>query len=258
MSMDANLSDIRDIRLDSYLHVFALDREIKFVWMRPKKPSTYWFLANRYFLASVNIVVTLFEFMPFKFLKVLVAVLMALRVYALYGCSSRVLGSMVIIEAANVSIWALFVGQEPTVSQSTFGCQIGLSWSLAAWVAMFAYDSIIFALTLMKTWRAAQSIEIRARWLPISTLLLRDGAIYFAHSSGVDSRDSQVAICSISVTMMSRIMLNLHETAGAGIFSTQDNVSRLEFLNDSELVESELPRMQENVREVESLQNNTR
>ncbi|KAF8874528.1 hypothetical protein BD779DRAFT_1678677 [Infundibulicybe gibba] len=87
--------------------------------------------------------------------QVLVAVLMALRVYALYGCSSRVLGSMVIIEAANVSIWALFVGQEPTVSQSTFGCQIGLSYdaskrSLAAWVAMFAYDSIIFALTLMK------------------------------------------------------------------------------------------------------------
>ncbi|KAF8876007.1 hypothetical protein BD779DRAFT_178373 [Infundibulicybe gibba] len=199
--MDANLSDTRDIRLDSYLHIFALvflyyDHlitigVIKFVWMRPKKPGTYWFLANRYFLASVNIVVTLFEFTPFKFLKVLiginqvlVSVLMTMRVYALYGRSSRVLGGMAIVGAVNIS-WALFTGQGATVTQSTFGCQIGLSYDISkrlaiAWEASFAYDSMIFALTLMRTWRAGWNIGIRKRRLPVMTLLLRDGTIYFA------------------------------------------------------------------------------
>ncbi|KAF8876015.1 hypothetical protein BD779DRAFT_1561800, partial [Infundibulicybe gibba] len=55
---------------------------------------------------------------------------MTLRVYALYGCSSRVLGGMAIVAAANISVacWALFSGQKATVTQSTFGCQIGLSY----------------------------------------------------------------------------------------------------------------------------------
>ncbi|KAF8874532.1 hypothetical protein BD779DRAFT_250708 [Infundibulicybe gibba] len=80
LTMDTNVSDTRDIHLESYLLVFALvflyydhfitiDREIKVVWARPKNRSAHLFLANRYFLFSVNIVVVLFEFMPFKFLK---------------------------------------------------------------------------------------------------------------------------------------------------------------------------------------------
>ncbi|KAF8876008.1 hypothetical protein BD779DRAFT_178612 [Infundibulicybe gibba] len=295
--MGAGLSDAWDIRLDSYLRVFALvflyydhlitmDREIKFVWARPKKPSTYWFLANRYFLPSVNIVVTLFEFTPFKSLKscesyrvsrqvlivanhILVSVLMTMRVYALYGRSSWILGSMAIVGAAagGVTCWVLSAGQNTTTSQQIFGCNTGLSYNTSRrlviiWKASFAYDSIIFALTLMRTWRAGRNIEVRAQ-LPITTLLLRDGAIYFAvmalsnlaniltfYFCGpfLRGRLSEFS-SSISVTMMSRIMLNLHETTGAGIFSTQDYVSRLEFLNDPESVESELPRVQDNVRE---------
>ncbi|KAF8874534.1 hypothetical protein BD779DRAFT_250683 [Infundibulicybe gibba] len=213
--MDTNISDARDIHLNSCLLIFALvflyydhfitiDREIKFVWTQSKKPSTYWFLANRYFLFSVNIVVVLFEFTPLvgfpkscesyslsrqvliAINQLLVSVLMTLRVYALYGCSFRVLGGMVIIGAATFSVacWALFSGQRSTVSQQ-FGCYVGLSYDTStrlatAWEALFAYDSMIFALTLIKTWRAAWNIDIRKQRLPVITLLLRDGAIYFA------------------------------------------------------------------------------
>ncbi|KAF8876017.1 hypothetical protein BD779DRAFT_1677998 [Infundibulicybe gibba] len=321
--MNANLSvyDARDIHLSSYILTFALiffyydhsitiDREIKYLWMRPKKPSTYWFLSNRYFLFSVDIVIALFEFTPFKFLKVgptpthsagnvqlnrlpaqscksyelfkqvsiaanqfLVSVLMTLRVYALYGCSSRVLVNMAITGAAvsSVACWALFSGQNTTVSQQSFGCHTGLSQDTStrlatAWEALFAYDSIVFALTLMKTWRAGRNIQVRARRLPIITLLLRDGAIYFAvmalsnlaniltfyvflrsmiivseafiqlftntHQPFLRGGLSEFS-SSISVTMMSRFMLNLHETANAGLLSTQistsDHLSRLEF-----------------------------
>lgn len=42
------------------------------------------------------------------------------------------------------------------------------------------------------------------------------------HTSGVDfCVNFNFNFCSISVTMMSRIMLNLHETAEKGIWSTQ-------------------------------------
>ncbi|KAF8876006.1 hypothetical protein BD779DRAFT_1804447 [Infundibulicybe gibba] len=258
--MDVNLLNTRDSYLSSYLLIFAyvffyydhlitIDREIKFVWMRPKKPSTYWFLANRYFLFSVNIVVASFEFTPFKSPKsceryklsqqvfaglnqLLVSALMTLRVYALYGCSLRVLGGLAILGAAIISItcWAVFAGQTTAISQQTFGCHVGLSSDTSRrlatpWEASFAYDSIIFALTVIKTWRAGRDMEFRARLLPLTTLLLRDGAIYFAvmalsnlaniltfYFCGPFLRGglSSFSTC-VSVTMMSRLMLNLHE-----------------------------------------------
>ncbi|KAF8876010.1 hypothetical protein BD779DRAFT_1677997 [Infundibulicybe gibba] len=178
--MDVGLSDARDIHLDSYLRVFALvflyydhlitiDREIKFVWTQPKKPSTYWFLANRYFFFSVNIVVTLFEFMPSKSPK-------------RFGV---ILSDELISQMVPLTVWALFAGQNTSTSQQMFGCHTGISYDTSkrlatAWEASFAYDSIIFTLTLMKRWRAGQNIDVHVQQLPIFTLLLRDGAIYFA------------------------------------------------------------------------------
>ncbi|KAF8876004.1 hypothetical protein BD779DRAFT_1804446 [Infundibulicybe gibba] len=188
--------------------------------------------------------------------QLLVSVLMTLRVYALYGCSPRILRNMAITGAAvgSVACWAVFANQNTTVSQQMFDCHTGLSYDTSkrlaiAWEALFAYDSIVFALTVMKTWRAGRNIEIRARRLPIITLLLRDGAIYFAVMAlsnlaniltfyfcgpflrGGLSEFSTTS--SISVTMMSRFMLNLHETGDVGIFSTQistlDHLSQLEF-----------------------------
>ncbi|KAF8874544.1 hypothetical protein BD779DRAFT_1678687 [Infundibulicybe gibba] len=134
----------------------------------------------------------------------------------------------------------------------------------AAWVALFVYDSIIFVLTLLKTWQAGRKIKIHTR-LPIVAILLRDGAIYFAvmalanlaniltfYFCGPFFRGGLSTFANnISVTMMSRFMLNLHETTTIGIFSTPIStlgpiISQAEFLDES-LVLSELLSFRENV-----------
>ncbi|KAF8890463.1 hypothetical protein BD779DRAFT_1517895 [Infundibulicybe gibba] len=98
----------------------------------------------------------------------------------------------------------------------------------------------------MKTWREGRNVAIHRR-LPMITLFLRDGGIYFAVMAlanlaniltfyfcgpflqgGLSTFSS-----SISVTMMSRFMLNLHETANIGIFSTHiTTLDYLEFFGD--------------------------
>ncbi|KAF8874554.1 hypothetical protein BD779DRAFT_1678696 [Infundibulicybe gibba] len=253
-----NVSDVRDIRLHGYFsffsivgtgsilyydHLITIDREIKYVWKRPKMLSAYLFLANRYFSFSANLVAALFRVANF-----------------------------------NLPQWALS-GQRTIVAQKPSGCNIGLmgdtSMRLAvAWEALFVYDSIIFALTLAKTWQAARKIRIHTR-LPIIALLLRDGAIYFAvmalanlaniltfYFCGPFLRGGLSTFSNnISVTMMSRLMLNLHETATVGIFSahisTLGPISRAEFFNES-LAISELPSFQENVGGAGPLENSTR
>ncbi|KAF8890474.1 hypothetical protein BD779DRAFT_1438468, partial [Infundibulicybe gibba] len=260
-----------------YDHLITMRREIQYLWKRPKRPSMYWFFVNRYFLFSTNILVALFSFTTFD-LKLpqscerynlsrqtllalnqfLVAVMMTLRIYALYGCSSRVLGSMIIIGIAptSVSCWALSGQKNKLAQQVVPGCHVGLSYNTsirlaAAWESLFVYDLIIFVLTLAKTWRAGKHVTVRTR-LPVLALLLRDGAIYFAVMALANLANILTFyVCpflrgglstfssSICVTMMSRFMLNLHETTSVGILSTH-SVSPLEFLEDS--LEPELPR----------------
>ncbi|KAF8890466.1 hypothetical protein BD779DRAFT_1671400 [Infundibulicybe gibba] len=289
-----NANDANDIYLSGYLHIFAITllyydhfitmgREVKYLWRRPKRPSTYWFFLHRYFSFFMNIMMTLFKFTisdpkvcrppspsirndskPFLELQTILSgtpaaprhksspLIMTLRIYALYGRSPRVIGALVVVGGIliSVSCWALF-GQKGAPAPQASGCQIGLSYRTsihlaAAWEALFVYDSIIFALTLAKTWREGRNVAIHKR-LPVATLFLRDGAIYFAvmvlanlanvltfYFCGTFLRGGLSTFSSsISVTMMSRFMLNLHETASVGIFSTQittqDYLSRLEF-----------------------------
>ncbi|KAF8874545.1 hypothetical protein BD779DRAFT_1678688 [Infundibulicybe gibba] len=175
--------------------------------------------------------------------------------------------------------WAL-LGQQNRVAQKLPGCHIGISHDTsmrlaAAWVALFAYDSIIFVLTLAKTWQAGRKIKIN-RPLPIIALLLRDGSIYFAvmalanlaniltfYFCGPFLRGGLSTFSNdISVTMMSRLMLNLHETATVGIFSGPIStlgpaLSQAEFLDES-LAISELLSFQENVEGAGAPENRTR
>ncbi|KAF8874535.1 hypothetical protein BD779DRAFT_251481 [Infundibulicybe gibba] len=312
LTMDTSVSDARDLRIHGCLVVFAItflyydhlitmDREVKYLWARPKKPSTYLFLFNRYFLFSESIVELFFEFTTSNLeglgslstrlddelisqtassklqgLQPVTAAfpygsgLMTLRVYALYGCSYQILGGMVVVVVVlfTFACTALF-SQKTTVVQPASACHVGLSYEnsirlVATWESLFAYDSMVFALTLIKTWRDGWNIKIRARRLTVITLLFRDGTIYFGvtalanlaniltfyfcgpHLRGGLSTFSS----SISVTMLSRFMLNLHETTNIGIFSTHVDAldrSQLNYLDD--LVESglSLPRARENI-----------
>ncbi|KAF9558567.1 hypothetical protein CPC08DRAFT_638831, partial [Agrocybe pediades] len=272
----------------NYLHMFAISclyydhfvtvgQEIEYLWKRPKRHSSYWFFANRYVAFFGNIAVTVLGFTDlysqclkhrsckkynlFRQLflivnQVLVCVLLTLRIYALYGCSKRILtymvGSGAILIA--VSCWALF-GQKSAPSETGGGCHVGLSTGTyvvvllhclaGAWEALFVYDSIIFGLTVFKTWNARRDHSITGISIPIITLILRDGAIYFAvmalcnlaniltfYFAGPFLRGGLSTFAStISVTMMSRLMLNLHETADDGLFSTHLTSTNVDYMS---------------------------
>ena len=49
----------------------------------------------------------------------------------------------------------------------------------AAWEALLAFDSIIFGLTLYKTWKTRRDYAHTGIEMPLISLLLRDGTMQF-------------------------------------------------------------------------------
>ncbi|TFK31907.1 hypothetical protein BDQ12DRAFT_566085, partial [Crucibulum laeve] len=103
-----------------------------------------------------------------------------------------------------------------------------------AWEALFVYDSIIFGLTIFKTWQTRREHTVTGINIPLASLILRDGKYLFSakHVMALANLANILTfyLCgpflrgglstfasSISVTMMSRLMLNLHEGAASGI-----------------------------------------
>ncbi|CCM00445.1 uncharacterized protein FIBRA_02477 [Fibroporia radiculosa] len=114
-----------------------------------------------------------------------------------------------------------------------------------AWESLFVYDVMIFSLTMYKTWKDRHLYAPLPGRNGILTLVFRDGAIYFAVMASVNLANTltfyvrpvpmhvfpvadtaqflqpllrgvlSTFASSVSVTMMSRLMLNLHESASA-------------------------------------------
>ncbi|KAF8071654.1 hypothetical protein FPV67DRAFT_889162 [Lyophyllum atratum] len=83
-----------------------------------------------------------------------------------------------------ISCWVLF-GQKSAPAEQGSGCHIGLERITAirlagAWEALFVYDTILFCLTMAKTWKGRHEFMITRATVPIIHLISRDGAIYFA------------------------------------------------------------------------------
>ncbi|KAJ3921955.1 hypothetical protein F5877DRAFT_10051, partial [Lentinula edodes] len=180
--------------------------------------------------------------------QVIVCVLLTMRIYALYGRNVKILGYMLgsATILAIVAAWSLF-GQKSTTATS--GCHIG---NLAtAWEALFCYDTILFGFTLYQTYKSRHTMGMSLH-IPLVSLMLRDGNVMaLANLSNILTfyefqfmieivlssqawikllmiyvlqpflRGSLSTFAScMSVTMMSRLMLNLHSSARIGIFST--------------------------------------
>ncbi|THU94451.1 hypothetical protein K435DRAFT_899819 [Dendrothele bispora CBS 962.96] len=104
----------------------------------------------------------------------------------------------------------------------------------AAWEALFVYDTLIFAMVLVKGYQSRRSEER----IPLLDLILRDGAVYFAvmalanlaniltfYFAGSYTRGSLSTFSSaISVTMISRLTLNLRESFNLNKFRAHDNL----------------------------------
>jgi len=250
-----------------YDHLLTLGAEVVYIWSRPKTLSSYWFFLNRYLAFSSSIPITVFYFISFNaescrkyafFRQIVlvvqefgVGILLALRVYALYDRSRRILIILccVAIIISGICGWSL-TGQKstPAPEDGGLGCFISLSKASAihiasAWEALFVYDIFVFSATIFRTYHLRFRYRISASDIPITALILRDGAMYFAMMALVNLSniitfyvgDPFFKGClsgfasSVSVTMMSRLMLNLHEVADVGLYSTGGPTETLDF-----------------------------
>ncbi|KAJ7598932.1 hypothetical protein C8J56DRAFT_1157991 [Mycena floridula] len=244
-----------------YDHVLTFDAEVEYVWRKPVAFSSLWFLMNRYIAFFGNVPVVLLTFSQIQpkscsqyilyhqvlmlTSQAIVCCIMILRVYALYSRDIRMLLFMLtcFLVLLGVSCWAL-VGQHNDKLTEISGCHFGTSVKTAIhlatpWEALGVFDAIVFAATLIKTcrdrhWRLSDGLF---------NLFLRDGAIYFA-GMGLANVSNIVTLyvvtqpvmrgalstfsSSVSVTMCSRLLLNIHETANRS--RDPEDVNRLDGL----------------------------
>ncbi|KAF8139244.1 hypothetical protein K438DRAFT_1805207 [Mycena galopus ATCC 62051] len=169
--------------------------------------------------------------------QVLVAGMLILRTYALYGHSKRVLALMITVTVGCVvvGIWTVLTGKAVDTSTNLplyFGCDYptskaqGLSLA-AAWGCVAVFDCMIFLLTLYK-------VFTRHRGIGLATVLLRDGSLYFGvmllsnlsniatfllgtpYTRGIATTFTN----TISSVMITRLMLNLRDPALARMAGT--------------------------------------
>lgn len=240
-------------------HIITFDDEVAVVWSRANRrrngPLIYLFILLRYFaplgytvqLASYFISrkiwttdlcarYVVFEGCMTVSALGIVALMMMIRVYALYGRSWKILaflGALFILQFV-VQGWLLSkaVPVQHPANWSLPGCSMLFSDSVGAWAPASAwlpvvYDAVVFALTAFKT---AHVVYARARahaqpahgdW--IMKTLLRDGSLYFfvilisnvplmimisVAEPGIKNVMAQWEFL-ITVTMMSRITLSL-------------------------------------------------
>ncbi|KAJ7835112.1 hypothetical protein B0H14DRAFT_3707261 [Mycena olivaceomarginata] len=133
--------------------------------------------------------------------------------------------------------WSTMAGQKGIPIILFAGCHLSIvrsaSYHLAtSWVCLFAFDSIIFGLTIYNAYSTRRGVGSDAR-MPIHKLMVRDGAMYFAAMALANLANiitfliggpilpgslATFAVCT-SVTMMSRLMLNLHERTEYGVLT---------------------------------------
>jgi hypothetical protein len=256
-----------------YDHMATLTEEINFIWRRPKALSAIAFLVNRYFALLGNIYGLFFTFMPIPeqscsnyltlrqlfifFQQFIVGVILIIRTYALYNCSKRMLiwTTLIFVVLAGGSS-AGAIGQYAgnlTISPGvgcyeTYTVEVSIRCGLA-WLAMFAFELLIFVLTVRRTCKTRGLLRFRLTGRRNALdVIFHDGAMYFGAMTlcnipnivmyysalGVVRGSLGLATFTscMSVTLISRLMLNLHESIDSGIFSvpTQDDEQCLSIL----------------------------
>ncbi|KAJ7206854.1 hypothetical protein GGX14DRAFT_637094 [Mycena pura] len=169
--------------------------------------------------------------------QTIICVLLTLRIYALYGRASRLWMYMLGMAACLfvLSIWSIS-GYEGVPVPGVEGCHVanpqltGIHLAIP-WEALFVYDLLIVGALLYKSAQTRRELGARDTLLGVC---IRDGSVYFVAMALTNFANimtlyfaspllrgclSTLAAC-LSVTMMSRLMLNLHTAECHGIFST--------------------------------------
>ncbi|KAI0336778.1 hypothetical protein GY45DRAFT_1237531 [Cubamyces sp. BRFM 1775] len=260
------------------------------VWKNPRTVSSILFFLNRYIpiLGDIAVNTGNFHIFPnehvhpicrqYAFFRqllliinqVVVCFILFLRTYALYGRDKRILVLVIGVGAAllGISCWSI-VGQHQSV-ELRGGCHLEAehmtyvlcltltSWTqglAVSWESLFAFDCMVFGLTVYKTFRERYRHRISSGRHDIISLILRDGefipasftlvmaSVNFANTLTFYFLEPLLRGClstfasSVSVTMMSRLMLNLHGSAlgrdvsdtSSGYPSTSENVTPMFF-----------------------------
>ncbi|KII89229.1 hypothetical protein PLICRDRAFT_91645 [Plicaturopsis crispa FD-325 SS-3] len=256
-------SEANDLILHSYLllvgmivlyydQILTTLDEINCIWTRPRSISAILFLLNRWlaFVGNIPILVITFTETGINcnkyylsrqvlllFNECLVGWLCALRMYALYRRSRRVLVFLILVAVVLVSLaaWSI-TGQTNLVAPPVYpGCHVGDSSETGihlaiAWELLFVFDATIFVLTVSATYkehRRLQGLMSTSRQPHLLTLLFRDGAMYFGimalsnlsniltyYLTSLYLKGAMSTFATnLAVTMMSRLMLNLHKSA---------------------------------------------
>ncbi|KAG1811745.1 uncharacterized protein BJ212DRAFT_487145 [Suillus subaureus] len=205
----------------------------------------FWFLHICYFaqqwLSCVKF--TLCRQLFFFSQGIIVCFVLTIRIYALYGCNKRLLTWMIIIGftliagacagaighfSSNATIFP-GVGCYETYT-ATVAARVGL-----AWVALFIFELLIFILTVYRICKTRGLLRLSLFTRSnIVDIVFHDGAMYFGamtlfnipniltyYSNSVDNRGSLATFTSsMSATLISRLMLNLHAFMDTGILST--------------------------------------
>ncbi|KAG2743159.1 hypothetical protein P692DRAFT_20746903 [Suillus brevipes Sb2] len=164
------------------------------------------------------------------FQQVFICLTLSLRTYALYGCSRRLLKWMAIVGLAlGAGALAGSFGHDSNSATDGDCHEIYTTTTChgVSWVAMFVYELFIFVLTVFKT------CKIRA--LPRFSLISRRDILDIIFHDGISFVASGMTLVnvpniltyftilsmtsSISVTLISRLILNLHASVDTGIFS---------------------------------------
>ncbi|KAJ7208344.1 hypothetical protein GGX14DRAFT_698042 [Mycena pura] len=229
-----------------YDHMLTFDSEVKYIWKAKRKRPSLVFLFIRY----SALVIRLFALVTFDFgdydadegdrckrlnsarsyltviQELFVGLTLALRVLAMYAFDKRVLGTLVTtaILCVVASVWCVFTTGAPLIfPRPISGCLTAISHSsqvreAGAWEALLAADVVLLGLTITRAYNRSRDIPTGALW----RVLIRDGVIClanvanivtFIYGNVITANSLPGFTAKLSVTMICRLMLNLHEAA---------------------------------------------
>ncbi|KAJ6527405.1 hypothetical protein B0H19DRAFT_1275218 [Mycena capillaripes] len=221
----SNASAAQAIFFQNYCHLFGvsfliwdyiitIDVESQYLWKRAKSASAYSFFAIRYGALATNIPVVVFSLVTLPNKDVTLQSTNPLHIV----CADN-----------SIRLSAPF---------KIFPSVLDLA---GPWECLFAFDTMIFGMTAYKGYVMRR--DAGGANMPIHHILVRDGAMYFAAMALANLANivtffiggplvpgslatfatwmlsAGYAVPSMSVGMMSRLMLNLHERTDVGVLT---------------------------------------
>ncbi|KAG7087191.1 hypothetical protein E1B28_013172 [Marasmius oreades] len=236
-----------------YDHIITFDDEVKYIWQRKKSFPFWLFLTFRYVTPIVSLINLISEHDPnwigdtcknWIWLPVAVGpivslatgIILILRVHAIYSQAAWVLWVTFPIYIGQLVVmgWSIPAGIPADLPPGFIGCiphpkdATGLQLS-SLYIAALTFDATIFALTLGR----AVYYRLTGSLIPLITLVIRDGTLYFAVIFVVNltnvfllslatpdlSAINAPFASMITAVLVARLMLNLRAAADTQVVS---------------------------------------